>query len=62
VTELPWQKVSDPLTVTVLGGNGFTTTVSAAEVLLQPLALTVTEYEPLAVGEILCVVAPLLHK
>jgi hypothetical protein len=62
VTELPWQKVSDPLTETALDGNGFTTTACAAEVLLHPLAETVTEYEPLAVGEMLCVVAPLLHK
>jgi hypothetical protein len=48
VTELPWQKVSDPLTETALDGNGFTTTACAAEVLLHPLALTVTEYDPAA--------------
>jgi hypothetical protein len=54
--------VSGPDAVTALEGNGFTVTVCAAEVLLQPLALTVTEYEPLAVGEMLCEVAPLLHK
>ena len=58
----PWQKVSGPEAVTVLEGTGFTTTAWAAEVLLQPLALTVTEYEPAVEAVMLCVVAPLLHK
>jgi hypothetical protein len=35
--------VSGPEAVTVLGGNGFTVTVWGEEVVLQPLALTVTE-------------------
>jgi hypothetical protein len=43
VTELPWQKVNGPEAVTVLGGNGFTVTACDAEVLLHPLAETVTE-------------------
>jgi hypothetical protein len=31
-------------------------------VLLHPLALTVTEYDPAVEAVMLCVVAPLLHK
>jgi hypothetical protein len=54
--------VSGPEAVTVLGGNGFTVTAWADEVLLHPLALTVTEYDPAAKAVMLCVVAPLLHK
>jgi hypothetical protein len=48
--------------VTVLGGSGFTVTDWAADVLLQPLALTVTEYDPAVEAVMLCVVAPLFHK
>jgi hypothetical protein len=35
--------VSEPEAVTVLGGTGFTVTAWAAEVLLHPLEVTVTE-------------------
>jgi hypothetical protein len=44
------------------GGKGFTVTAWAADVLLHPFAETTTEYEPLVVGDIVCVVAPVLHK
>ena len=46
----------------MLGGRGFTVTDWAADVLLHPLALTITEYEPLALAVMLWVVAPLFHK
>ena len=62
MTELPWQKVKGPDAETVLDGTGFTTTAWADEVLLHPLALTVTEYDPAAKAVMLCVVAPLFHK
>jgi hypothetical protein len=58
----PWQKVSGPEAETVLGGSGLTVTAWAAEVLLHPLALTVTVYDPAAKAVMLWVVAPLLHK
>jgi hypothetical protein len=48
--------------VTVLGGSGFTVTVWTADVLLHPLALTVTEYDPAVEAVMLWVVAPLFHK
>jgi hypothetical protein len=40
--------VSDPDAETVLGGSALTVTVCTADVLLQPLALTATEYDPAA--------------
>ena len=46
-------------------GREFTTTDKPVEVAEHPLAsvtVTVTEYEPLAVGVVTLVVAPVLHK
>jgi hypothetical protein len=54
--------VFGPEADTVLGGNGLTVTAWAADVMLHPLALTVTEYKPLALAVMLWVVAPLFHK
>ena len=54
--------MSGPDAETVDDGKGFTVTDWAADVLLQPLALTTTEYVPLALAVMLWVVAPLLHK
>ena len=42
VTEPPWQKVVDPLAVTVGAGTLVTVTVVALEVAVQPLLVTVT--------------------
>jgi hypothetical protein len=61
-TEFPWQKVRGPEATTLDGGVGFTVTTCGVELLLHPLAETVTPYEPLAETEMLWVVAPLLHK
>jgi hypothetical protein len=48
VTLPPWQKVVDPLAVTLAVGNAFAVTFTAAEVLEQPpVADTVTRYDPL---------------
>jgi hypothetical protein len=61
-TDPPWQKVRGPEATTLDGGVGFTVTTWDVELLLHPLADTVTPYEPLADTEMLWVVAPLLHK
>jgi hypothetical protein len=63
VTLPPAQNVVAPLAVMAAVGSGFTVTVVAAEVLLQPFAsVTVTLYDPLAVTLIDCVVAPFDHR
>lgn len=61
-TEPPSQKVSEPEAVTVAGGTGSTLTCWLADVVLQPFAVTTTEYTPADVTEMLWVTAPLLHK
>src|SRR5207244_13215510 len=58
-TEPPAQKVVGPLAVIVGVGSGFTVTVVAAEVAVQPFAsVTLTLYEPELDTLIDCVVAP----
>ena len=59
----PAQKVVGPPALIVAIGSGFTVTLVAALMALQPLAaVTVTLYAPLAVTVMLCVVAPLLQR
>lgn len=60
----PAQKVKGPLAATVgMEGFGFTVTVVEAEEAVHPDALeTVTEYVPLLVTTMFCVVAPVLQR
>jgi hypothetical protein len=62
VTLPPAQNVVAPEALTVVVGSGFTVTVVADDVTLQPFAfVTVTEYVPVALTLIDCVDAPLLQ-
>ena len=52
VTLPPWQKLVDPLAVTLAVGNALAVTFTAEEVLEQPpVADTVTRYEPLVLTD-----------